>query len=83
METKCILQKYELNGCIAAKKLELTKKHLKARLRWLKRYELRNAGAWNKIIFSNETRMELDSKTKKLLEGFQESKMIHVTLQKQ
>ena len=59
--TKRIFGEYELKGCIAANKPASTKKYLKARLRWSKRYELLDADAWNKIIFRDESRIKLHS----------------------
>ena len=55
---KCIFQK---QGCIAAKKPAVTKKHLKSRLSWSLRCELGDTDAPNKILFSDETKMELQS----------------------
>ena len=59
--TKCIIYENELKGCIVDKKRTFTKKHLKARLSWSKRYKLWDADAWNKILFCDETRTELHS----------------------
>ena len=45
--TKFIFQEHELKGNIAAKKFEIIKEYLKARLSWSKTYELWDADAWN------------------------------------
>ena len=61
VSTMHILQELELKGCITTKKPVITKMHLKARLSWSKQYEIWDADVWNKILFSNETKMELHS----------------------
>ena len=52
---------HEFKESITVKKPELTKNCLKARFSWRKRYELLDSDAWNKIIFSDETWVELHS----------------------
>ena len=69
---KCIftsLKNINWSGALQLKIPALTKKHLKARLSWSKRYELHKADALNRIIFCDETRIALHSNKQEFVRG--------------
>lgn len=59
---KRILRRYGLFGRIAAKKPFLTKKQLRARLKWCRSYINCGQDFWNTVIYSDECRIELRSR---------------------
>lgn len=63
--TKRILRKYGLCGRVAARKPYLNKIQIRKRLRWSKCYSSWNEEQWGKVIFSDESRVELFSRTRK------------------
>jgi transposase len=59
---KRILRKYGLFGRVSAKKPLLLKRHKDKRLMWCKRYLRWSSQDWQKVIFSDECRVELISR---------------------
>ena len=59
---KNVLRKYNLFGCIAAKKPLLSVRNVRNMFQWCKCYAKVYPTFWNNVIFSGETRLELFSR---------------------
>ena len=64
---KRILSKYGLHGHVAAKKPFLNKAQIKKRFNWAASYGNWTQNQWNKVIFSDETKIELFQKRRKYI----------------
>jgi len=71
---KRILRKYGLFGRFAAKKPYLNERHIKNRLKWCRDYSKLLPSFWNKVIFSDESRIKLFSRRRQYVRRPQGSK---------
>ena len=56
---KRVLRDSGLKGCIAIKKPALSKRHIKNRITWAKQHSTWEDEAWRKVVFSDESKIEL------------------------
>lgn len=62
-----ILQKDKLHGRVAARKPLLNKKQIINRLKWCKEYNSWQKNEWKKVIFSDESKIEIMSNRRKIV----------------